>query len=162
MARVTRSHAHEPFRVTRKSHSESPGGAWQVGTLDSSPAELLALALRLAALPARLRYPGGGGVPRLRAGVARGKVAVGPLGTRGHSCHLVGGAAAAAERLQRECRPGEIRVQPGLARRPDAAHFRFEPVPESESPPSPLGAAAAGRGPRAGPSAPAVLLVGKR
>jgi class 3 adenylate cyclase len=127
-----------------------------VGFLDTSPAELLSLALKLTAVPSRLRDPRGGGkgVLRLRVGVARGKVAVGRLGTRGHSLRLVGGAAATAELLQQECQPGEIRVQRSLARRPEGANFVFASV----SPLSPPKAAVASA---PGSSAPAVLLVAK-
>ncbi len=116
--------------------------------------QVLGLAL---AMQACVRAVGGPRGVQLRVGVAMGAVVAGVMGAQQQRYHFFGEALDAAERLQQQCRPGDILVQPRVvttaAAGADAASravagggFRFSP------------AAAAGDG--ASDGGGALLLVG--
>jgi hypothetical protein len=120
--------------------------------------QVLDLAL---AMQACVRSVGGTRGVQLRVGVAMGAVVAGVMGAQQQRYHFFGEALDAAERLQQQCRPGEILVHPRVAAtaaatadanaaaaapRADADCFRFVQAPP------------AGGGARSGVDA--LLLVG--
>ncbi len=70
---------------------------------------------------------GGGGRVQLRIGIAQGAVAAGVAGVLQNSFRFVGDALSSAARLQRQCLPGEIRVQRSVAKE-IAGGFLFSPA----------------------------------
>ena len=73
---------------------------------------MLGLAL---AMQARVRAVGGARGVQLRVGVAMGSVVAGVMGAQQQRYHFFGEALDAAERLQQQCRPGDVLVQPCVA-----------------------------------------------
>jgi hypothetical protein len=81
-----------------------------------------------------------GGTVQLRVGVAMGAVVAGVMGAQQQRYHFFGEALDAAERLQQQCRPGDILVHARVAStaaavnadaaelRADAGGFRFAPA----------------------------------